>query len=134
MRVASRRRFGWSPNPTLGFKLTDVMRGVINAIVAFTEPGDGVLVTTPIYPPFLAAIVDNGRRIVEARLRPIDEGGAARRRRARARGGTRREAAAVVQSAQPVRTVVHRRRARRGRGRSSSTTISPSRPTRSTPI
>ncbi len=68
------RRFGFRPDHELGFKLTDVMRGVINAIVAFTEPGDGVLVATPIYPPFLAAIVENGRRIVEAPLRPIDEG------------------------------------------------------------
>jgi cystathionine beta-lyase len=70
------RRFGWQPEPALGFKLTDVMRGVINAIVAFTEPGDGVVVTTPIYPPFLGAIADNRRRVVEARLRPIDEGSA----------------------------------------------------------
>jgi cysteine-S-conjugate beta-lyase len=70
------RRFGWQPDPALGFKLTDVMRGMINAIVAFTEPGDGVLVTTPIYPPFLGAIADNHRRVVEARLRPIEEGSA----------------------------------------------------------
>ncbi len=70
------QRFGWRPDPALGFKLTDVMRGVINAVVAFTEPGDGVLVTTPIYPPFLTAIEDNGRTVVEARLRPIDEGSA----------------------------------------------------------
>ena len=70
------RRFDWQPDPALGFKLTDVMRGVINAIVAFTEPGDGVLVTTPIYPPFLGAIVGNGRRLVQARLRPIEEGSA----------------------------------------------------------
>ncbi len=78
-RVGARRlarRFGWQPDPALGFKLTDVMRGVINAIVAFTEPGDGVVVTTPIYPPFLGAIADNRRRVVEARLRPIDEGSA----------------------------------------------------------
>ncbi len=67
------RQFGWQPDPALGFKLTDVMRGVINAIVAFTEPGDGVLVTTPIYPPFLGAIADNRRRVVEARLHPIEE-------------------------------------------------------------
>jgi cystathionine beta-lyase len=68
------KRFGFQPDCELGFKLTDVMRGVINAIVAFTEPGDGVIVTTPIYPPFLAAIVENGRRILEAPLRPIEEG------------------------------------------------------------
>jgi cystathionine beta-lyase len=67
------RRFGWQPDPALGFKLTDVMRGVVNAIVAFTARGDGVIVTTPIYPPFLGAIADNHRRVVEARLRPIEE-------------------------------------------------------------
>ena len=69
-------RFGWRPEPDLGFKITDVMRGVIHGIVAFAERGDGVAVVTPIYPPFLGAIADNHRVIVEAPLRPIDEGSA----------------------------------------------------------
>ena len=66
--------FGWRPDPELGFKTTDVMRGVVHGITAFTEPGEGVIVMTPMYPPFLAAIVDNHREIVEAPLRPIEEG------------------------------------------------------------
>ena len=117
------RRFGWQPDPALGFKLTDVMRGVINAIVAFTEPGDGVLVTTPIYPPFLGAIADNHRRVVEARLRPIEEG-CALDVDALERAAERRAAAPLVQPAQPLRAVVQPKRARRGRCRSSSSTTS----------
>ncbi|HMK12013.1 MAG TPA: aminotransferase class I/II-fold pyridoxal phosphate-dependent enzyme [Acidimicrobiales bacterium] len=66
-------RFGWRPDPDLGFKITDVMRAVIHGIVAFAEPGEGVAVVTPIYPPFLGAIADNHRVIVEAPLRSIDE-------------------------------------------------------------
>ncbi len=107
------RRFGWQPDPALGFKLTDVMRGVINAIAAFTEPGDGVLVTTPIYPPFLGAIDDNHRRVVEARLRPIEEGSALDLD-ALADAARRRAAAPLVQPAQPLRAIVQPKRARRG--------------------
>jgi cystathionine beta-lyase len=69
-------RFGWRPDPDLGFKITDVMRAVVHGIVAFAEPGEGIAVVTPIYPPFLGAIADNHRVIVEAPLRPIDEGSA----------------------------------------------------------
>ena len=57
----------------------------------------------------------------------------ARCRRARA-SGERRSPAAVVQPAQPLRTVVHPRRARRCRGHRRASTTFSSRPTRSTPI
>ena len=45
------------------------------AIHAFTDPGDGVIVQGPIYPPFLTCITELGRRIVDNRL--VDACGAA---------------------------------------------------------
>src|SRR5262249_31124438 len=42
------------------------------AVAAFTERGQGVVLQTPIYPPFQTAVRDTGRRIVEHRL--IDDG------------------------------------------------------------
>ena len=38
------------------------------AIDAFTRSGDGVLVQTPIYPPFLSSVERNGRKVLENKL------------------------------------------------------------------
>lgn len=50
------------------------LQGVDSAIQLFSEPGDGVVVQTPIYPPFLAAIASTGRRLVENPLALGDDG------------------------------------------------------------
>jgi len=39
------------------------------AIDAFTREGEGVLVQTPIYPPFISSVEKNGREVIENRLR-----------------------------------------------------------------
>lgn len=67
-------RFAWSPDPGLVELLCEVVQGIYVAILQFTEPGDGVLVQTPIYPPFLSAIRETGRRLVEAPLRDDGSG------------------------------------------------------------
>jgi cystathionine beta-lyase len=41
-------------------------------VYAFSEPGDGIVVQTPIYPPFLETIDTTQRRLVENRL--VDDG------------------------------------------------------------
>lgn len=46
----------------------NVANGFFMAVEAFSEPGEGVLVQTPVYPPFLQAPVQNGRRLVDAPL------------------------------------------------------------------
>jgi cystathionine beta-lyase len=43
-----------------------------SSVYAFSEPGDGIVVQTPIYPPFLDTIATTGRRMVENRL--VDDG------------------------------------------------------------
>ena len=60
--------WGWSPDPGLIHLLPNIMTGMAHAIRAFTEPGDPVVVTTPIYPPFLAVVPHCGRRLVEVPL------------------------------------------------------------------
>lgn len=49
-----------------------VTNGIVQAlgvaVRAFTEPGEGVLIATPVYHPFYSAVSDNGRRIVESPL------------------------------------------------------------------
>lgn len=55
------RRWNWEVDPARVFLLKDVMRGVELWIEGFTSPGDGVVVTTPVYYPFLSAIEEAGR-------------------------------------------------------------------------
>lgn len=67
-----RQRYGWSAEPARVEVLSDVMQGVYLALLAFTAPGDGVLVQTPIYPPFLTSVNETGRRLVASPL--VDTG------------------------------------------------------------
>jgi len=59
-----RARYGWEVSPEQTLLITDLLQGIAAAIVAFSQPGDGVVVQTPIYPPFLTAIDGTGRRRV----------------------------------------------------------------------
>ena len=51
-----------------------VVTGMKLAIRAVTNPGDGVLITTPVYGPFYMAIKDNGRKTVEVPLTVGEDG------------------------------------------------------------
>jgi cystathionine beta-lyase len=59
------RRHGWSPDPALTMALDDVVQGIVATLVAYSAPGDGVVVQTPAYPPFLRSVASTGRRLVE---------------------------------------------------------------------
>lgn len=61
-------RFDWKIEPRQVEILSEVVQGIYLGIQAFCEPGDGVLVQTPIYPPFLHAVRDTRMRLVENRL------------------------------------------------------------------
>jgi cystathionine beta-lyase len=67
-RMAS--RFSWQTEAKRADVITDVVQGIYVAIEVFSEPGDGIIVQTPIYPPFLNAVKETGRRLVENRLVP----------------------------------------------------------------
>jgi cystathionine beta-lyase len=66
------RRHGWRPDPALTRANTDVVQGLFATLLAFSEPGDGVIAQTPVYPPFLRLIAESGRRLVENPL--LDDG------------------------------------------------------------
>lgn len=86
-----RERFGWQIDSALVVVVADLIQAILAAIVAFSEPGDGVVVQTPIYPPFLNAIATTGRRRVanpladDGRRLVVDAAGL----RAAVDGGTR---------------------------------------------
>lgn len=54
----------WRPDPALACPVGDVMAGVEAALLALTEPGDGVVLLTPAYPPFFALLKQLGRAAV----------------------------------------------------------------------
>jgi len=58
-------RFGWSPNPARTEILTDVVQGIFISLEAFAQRRRGVVVQTPIYPPFLEIVRMLGRRLVD---------------------------------------------------------------------
>ena len=63
-----RTQHDWSVERSWYRLLYGVVPGIGMALRAFTQPGDGVIVQTPIYPPFLSTVRLNGRRLVENRL------------------------------------------------------------------
>ncbi len=63
------RRYGWRVEPRRVELLSEVVQGMYVAISQFSEPGDGVIVQTPIYPPFLGAVRTLGRTLRENPLR-----------------------------------------------------------------
>src|SRR5262245_31826750 len=63
------RRWGWQIEPRRIELLSEVVQGMNVAITQFSEPGDGVIVQTPIYSPFLGAVKNLGRTLRENPLR-----------------------------------------------------------------
>jgi len=68
----SSRRFGWQPDVERTKVFSTSLQAIAAALWVGTEPGDGVVLLTPVYPPFFHMITGSGRRVVEYRL---DEAG-----------------------------------------------------------
>ena len=67
-------RFGWQVDPAGVRLVADVVSGVGELLRALTEPGDGVVVSPPVYPPFFSVTKTTGRRVVEAPLQASADG------------------------------------------------------------
>jgi cystathionine beta-lyase len=61
-------RYGWDVDPARVRLVADIMSGVVELMRAFTEPGEGVVINPPVYPPFFRAIREIGREVVEVPL------------------------------------------------------------------
>ena len=59
------RRHGWRADPELTIATGDVVQAIVATLVAFTDPGEGVIAQTPVYPPFLTSIANTRRRLIE---------------------------------------------------------------------
>ncbi len=61
-RVAA--RFGWSIDAGDVVIINDVVQGLYLGLTTLSDPGQGVVIQTPIYPPFLHAARETGRSAV----------------------------------------------------------------------
>lgn len=66
------RRHGWEIEPAAVATTHGVVSGAALAIQAYTEPGDGVILFTPVYHAFFRVIAANDRRVHASPLRHED--------------------------------------------------------------
>jgi cystathionine beta-lyase len=62
-------RHGWDVRPDWVSRAPGVVPSLYACVRAFTRPGDGVIVQTPVYPPFFSAVEASGRRLLRNPLR-----------------------------------------------------------------
>ena len=62
-------RFGWKIDAERVIAVTSLVQASFASVVAFSEPGDGVALQVPAYPPLHMAINDTKRRMVPMRIR-----------------------------------------------------------------
>jgi cysteine-S-conjugate beta-lyase len=62
-------RYGWELSPDLVMPLADLVQGTYAPILAFSDPGDGVVLQTPNYPPFRDAINTTERELLALPMR-----------------------------------------------------------------
>ena len=62
------RRNGWQIRPEEILYVDGTVTAIRHALLAFSQPGDGVLINRPIYTPFTNTILATGRRVVNSQL------------------------------------------------------------------
>lgn len=67
------RRFGWDVEPRRIRTTCDVMMGVVELLRLVTTPGDRVIVTPPVYPPFYDGVPEAGCEVERVPLLETDD-------------------------------------------------------------
>ncbi|HVO53683.1 MAG TPA: aminotransferase class I/II-fold pyridoxal phosphate-dependent enzyme [Solirubrobacterales bacterium] len=62
------RRLGWEVDPALVSPANDVVGALTAVLRQIAEPGDGVVINTPVYHPFFSVVEEVGCELVEAPL------------------------------------------------------------------
>jgi cystathionine beta-lyase len=66
------RRYGWHADPSRMRTTADVSMGIVEILRRVTQPGERVVVTTPVYPPFFDLVSEAGAEV--ARVPLLDTG------------------------------------------------------------
>jgi cystathionine beta-lyase len=61
-------RLGWEPDPARVTCTADVSMGIVEVLRRVIEPGEGVIIDPPIYPPFFDLVTEAGGVVVEVPL------------------------------------------------------------------
>lgn len=61
--------YGWELSPDLVVPMADLVQGTYAAILAFSDPGDGVVLQVPNYPPFRDVINTTERKLLALPMR-----------------------------------------------------------------
>ncbi len=69
-----KRRHGYYPDPESIIFTPGTVFGITTAILAFSNPGDAVMISQPVYYPFSEAVLDNGRKLISHELTKDDKG------------------------------------------------------------
>ena len=62
------RRWGWTIDTDLVRTTTDVSVAIVETLRQLIRPGDGVIITPPVYPPFFDLVPEAGGTVVEVPL------------------------------------------------------------------
>jgi len=62
------RRWNWDLDPASVTAVTDVGVGVVELLRVLTRPGDAVVISPPVYPPFFDWVAEAGARLLEVPL------------------------------------------------------------------
>ena len=65
-RVA--QKFNWDINQSQVELFNDVVQGIYFGLLSLSDKNDGVLIQTPIYPPFLSSVAETERRAITSEL------------------------------------------------------------------
>lgn len=63
------RRYGWAPDPLHMRSTADVSMGIVEILRRVTQPGERVVVTPPVYPPFFDLVAEAGAEVEHIPLR-----------------------------------------------------------------
>lgn len=63
-----RRKHSWEVDPEWIVFCPGVVPSLAMSVLAYSAPGDGVVVQSPVYPPFFTVIEANGRRVLNNQL------------------------------------------------------------------
>ena len=63
------RRYGWDPEPARMRSTADVSMGIVEILRRVTQPGERIVVTPPVYPPFYDLIAEAGAEVERVPLR-----------------------------------------------------------------
>ena len=74
LRGFAARRWGWELDPAAVRPVADVGVGAVELLRVLTRPGDAVVISPPVYPPFFSWVPEAGARVLEVPLAGTDAG------------------------------------------------------------